>query len=54
MLTFMCLLIFLCFLLISAKGLGLADGNGSHTRVLGVGIVILKFTLGNTVLLKNV
>jgi hypothetical protein len=28
-------------------------GNGSHVRVLGVGTVILKFTLGNTVLLKN-
>jgi hypothetical protein len=29
-------------------------GNGSHARVLGVGTVILKFTLGKTVLLKNV
>jgi hypothetical protein len=28
--------------------------NGSHVRVLGVGIIILKFTLGKTVLLKNV
>jgi hypothetical protein len=27
--------------------------NGSHARVLGVGTVILKFTLGKTVLLKN-
>jgi hypothetical protein len=29
-------------------------GNRSHARVLGVGIVILKFTLRKTVLLKNV
>ena len=29
-------------------------GNGSHTHVLGVGTVILKFTSGKTVLLKNV
>jgi hypothetical protein len=29
-------------------------GNRSHVRVLGVGIVILKFTSGKTVLLKNV
>ena len=29
-------------------------GNGSHARVLSVGTVILKFTLGKTVLLKNV
>jgi hypothetical protein len=29
-------------------------GNGSHARVLGVGTVILKFTSGKTVLLKNV
>jgi hypothetical protein len=29
-------------------------GNRSHARVLGVGTVILKFTLGKTVLLKNV
>jgi hypothetical protein len=29
-------------------------GNGSHARVLGVGIVILKYTSGKTVLLKNV
>ena len=29
-------------------------GNGSHARVLGVGMVILRFTLGKTVLLKNV
>jgi hypothetical protein len=28
-------------------------GNGSHARVLGVGTVILKFTSGKTVLLKN-
>ena len=28
--------------------------NGSHVRVLGVGTVILKFTSGKTVLLKNV
>jgi hypothetical protein len=35
------------------RGWSLADGNGSHTRVLGVGTVILKFTLGKTVLLKN-
>jgi hypothetical protein len=28
-------------------------GNGSHTRVLGAGTVILKFTSGKTVLLKN-
>jgi hypothetical protein len=37
------------------KGVGaLLMGNGSHAHVLGVGIVILKFTLGKTVLLKNV
>jgi hypothetical protein len=37
------------------KGVGaLLMGNESHTRVLGVGIVILKFTSGKTVLLKNV
>jgi hypothetical protein len=29
-------------------------GNGSHAHVLGVGTVILKFTSGKTVLLKNV
>ena len=29
-------------------------GNGSHARVLGAGMVVLKFTSGNTVLLKNV
>jgi hypothetical protein len=29
-------------------------GNGSHTCVLGVGTVVLKFTLGKTVLLKHV
>ena len=29
-------------------------GNGSHARVLGAGTVVLKFTLGKTVLLKNV
>jgi hypothetical protein len=29
-------------------------GNGSHACVLGVGTVILKFTSGKTVLLKNV
>ncbi|XP_021319240.1 uncharacterized protein LOC110436464 [Sorghum bicolor] len=29
-------------------------GNGSHARVLGVGTVILKFTSGKTVLMKNV
>ena len=28
-------------------------GNGSHARVLGVGTVILKFTLAKTVLIKN-
>jgi hypothetical protein len=28
--------------------------NSSHTHVLGVGTVVLKFTLGKTVLLKNV
>jgi hypothetical protein len=36
------------------KGAGsLLMGNGSHVRVLGVGTVILKFTSGKTVLLKN-
>jgi hypothetical protein len=36
------------------KGAGtLLMGNGSHARVLGVGTVILKFTSGKTVLLKN-
>ena len=29
-------------------------GNGSHVRVLGAGTVVLKFTSGKTVLLKNV
>jgi hypothetical protein len=29
-------------------------GNGSHACVLGVGTIILKFTSGKTVLLKNV
>jgi hypothetical protein len=28
-------------------------GNGSHARVLGVGTINLKFTLGKTVQLKN-
>ena len=38
-----------------ADGTGaLLMGNGSHARVLGVGTVILKFTSGKTVLLKNV
>ena len=38
-----------------AGGIGaLLMGNGSHACVLGVGTVILKFTLGKTVLLKNV
>jgi hypothetical protein len=37
------------------KGVGaLLMGNGSHAHVLGVGTVILKFTSGKTVLLKNV
>jgi hypothetical protein len=37
------------------KGAGaLLMGNGSHACVLGVGTVILKFTSGKTVLLKNV
>jgi hypothetical protein len=37
------------------KGAGaLLMGNGSHVCVLGVGTVILKFTSGKTVLLKNV
>jgi hypothetical protein len=37
------------------KGSGaLLMGNRSHVRVLGVGTVILKFTLRNTVLLKSV
>jgi hypothetical protein len=36
------------------RGWSLDDGNGSHARVLGVGIVIQKFTSGKTVLLKNV
>jgi hypothetical protein len=37
------------------KGAGaLLMGIRSHVRVLGVGTVILKFTLENTVLLKNV
>jgi len=31
----------------------LLTGNGSHARVLGVGTVILKFTLEKTVLMKN-
>jgi hypothetical protein len=29
-------------------------GNGSHVHVLGIGTVVLKFTSGKTVLLKNV
>ena len=29
-------------------------GNGSHARILGVGMVNLKFTSGKTVHLKNV
>jgi hypothetical protein len=29
-------------------------GNGSHAHVLGVGMVILKFTSGKTVPLKSV
>jgi hypothetical protein len=37
------------------KGAGaLLMGNKSHARVLGVGTVILKFTLKTIVLLKNV
>jgi hypothetical protein len=28
-------------------------GNGLHARVLGVGTIVLKFTSGKTVLLKN-
>jgi hypothetical protein len=37
------------------KGVGaLLMGNASRARVLGVGTVILKFTSGKTVLLKNV
>ena len=28
-------------------------GNGSHAHVLGAGTVVLKFTSGKTVLLKN-
>jgi hypothetical protein len=36
------------------KGAGaLLMGNGSHACVLGIGTVILKFTSGKTVLLKN-
>jgi hypothetical protein len=33
---------------------GLLMGNGLHARVLGVGMVVLKFTLEKMVLLKNV
>ena len=29
-------------------------GNGSHARFLGAGTVVLKFTSGKTVILKNV
>ena len=29
-------------------------GNGSHAHVLGAGTVVLKFSSGKTVLLKNV
>jgi hypothetical protein len=36
------------------KAGALLMGNRSHARVLGVGTVILKFTLGKTMLLKNV
>jgi hypothetical protein len=37
------------------KGTGaLLMSSGSHAHVLGVGIVILNFTLGKTVLLKNI
>jgi hypothetical protein len=37
------------------KGAGaLLMGNESHARVLSVGTIILKFTSGKTVLLKNV
>jgi hypothetical protein len=37
-----------------AGGTGaLLMGNGSYARVLGVGTVVLKFTSGKTVLLKN-
>jgi hypothetical protein len=53
-LTFMCVLIFICFFLSVQRGWSLADGNRSHARVLGVGTVILKFTSGKTMLLKNV
>jgi hypothetical protein len=54
-LTFMCVLIFLCFLLISTKGArSLLMWNKSHARVLGVGTIILKFTTTKTMLLKNV
>jgi hypothetical protein len=37
------------------KGTGaLLMGNGSHVHVLAIGTIILKFTSGKTVLLKNV
>ncbi|WVZ71230.1 hypothetical protein U9M48_019842 [Paspalum notatum var. saurae] len=39
--------------MVSGTG-ALLMGNGSHARVLGAGTVILKFTSGKTVLLKNV
>jgi hypothetical protein len=45
---------FFIFFLLGRHDWSLADGEGSHARVLGIGTVILKFSLGKRMLLKNV
>ena len=48
----MCVLMLLYFLLTRSTGLLMEDGT--RARVLGVGMVVLNFTLGKTMQLKNV
>jgi hypothetical protein len=43
-----------CFFYQVGRTRALLMGNASHARILGVGMVILKFTSGKMVLLKNI
>ena len=54
-LIFMCVLIFLCFVLTRSQGLDpYCWGNGSIVAVHGVGTVNLKFASANTVRPRNI
>ena len=54
MLIFMCTDVSLFTSYQAGRTGALLMGNGSHARVLGAGTVVLKFTSGKTVLIKNV